>query len=108
MNHEWPYKSPYAEAAARLQDAITQRACEDALVAFAEAQLSAIKATRGAIDARLNYERAIRTKLTHAIKQAVVDLDALSARFGGPSHTATQVHVIRRRLNAALEESPRP
>lgn len=31
MTAEWPYKSPYAEAAARLRDAITVAALRDAI-----------------------------------------------------------------------------
>lgn len=108
MNATWPHESPYEETAAGLQAAITQRACEDSLEALAEAQLAALKATRVAINSRIKYERDAREKLERVIKQAVDDLDALSARFGGPSRTATQVNDIRYRLSAVLEESRRP
>lgn len=108
MIPEWPNKSPYAEAVTGLQAAIAQHALTDSLEALTEAQLAALKATRVAIDSRIKYERDAREKLERVIKQAVDDLGALSARFGGPSRTATQVNDIRYRLAAALEESRRP
>ena len=40
MNPEWPYKSPYAEASARLREAIAMAALQDAVTQLA-AQMAA-------------------------------------------------------------------
>ena len=60
MIPKWPYKSPYAEAAARLRDAITIAAIRDAIDEFT-AQMDAVARVQIANDHATNIRDTIDT-----------------------------------------------
>ena len=96
MIHEWPFKSPYAEAAKRLREAIETKAREDALADFMAATY---KSSREATE-RLQA-------MQDAAAKALADIDALrSTQTDNVSNT--HLTNIRDDLAALIDESDRP
>lgn len=93
MIHEWPFKSPYEEAAKRLREAIETKAREDALADFMAATY---KSSREATE-RLQEMR-------DAIEKALADIDQLR---GDKTADITNRHLtnIRDDLAAVIDES---
>lgn len=96
MIHEWPFKSPYAEAAKRLREAIETKAREDALADFMAATYKSAREATERLQA-----------MQDAVAKALADIDALrSTQTDNVSNT--HLTNIRDDLAALIDESDRP